>query len=274
MWMLPFAGLCCWRSVFESCQLISLHSLWQLLGYSVRPPTQVKPRSTMMMLSRSESLNSTRSRDFVLMKVCTDFFFERSIVVVVSGYGVWRAPRELAAVRGTRESWVFSDAADVSRGRPSWISSRKLGRFGIESRLLRHRGRSKSRRSSSSSQIHEMCRWWKLCSSVQSPAHLSSSSSIFWSTSSSFRLPLKRIVGGENFHSLVYTTYVFQTRKRLNREVLSFTMKDYNCSCRLCSCQSMVVYYTYNQTFLGFCASSFPMWVKAHLSPEIFKINI
>ena len=42
-----------------------------------------------------------------------------------------------------------------------------------------------------------------------------------------------------------------------------FLMKDYNCSCPLCSCQSMAIYYTYNQTsFLGFCAPSSHMRVK------------
>ena len=45
-------------------------------------------------------------------------------------------------------------------------------------------------------------------------------------------------------------------------EALSFLMADYISSCPLCSCQSMAIYYTYNQTFLGFCVPSSQMWVK------------
>ena len=34
--------------------------------------------------------------------------------------------------------------------------------------------------------------------------------------------------------------------------LISFTMKNYNYSCPLCSCQSVAIYYTYHQTLLGF----------------------
>ena len=57
-------------------------------------------------------------------------------------------------------------------------------------------------------------------------------------------------------------TWQSRTRKRQNCEALSSLMKDYNCRCPLCSCQSMTIYYTYNQTILGFCTPSSQMQVK------------
>ena len=42
---------------------------------------------------------------------------------------------------------------------------------------------------------------------------------------------------------------VMNRRQQYNRENPSSVMKDYNCRCLLCSCQSMVVCYICNQTF-------------------------
>ena len=42
-----------------------------------------------------------------------------------------------------------------------------------------------------------------------------------------------------------------QENSRTVRLCPSLIMKDYNCIYLLCSCQSMAIYYIYNQTFLG-----------------------
>ena len=56
-----------------------------------------------------------------------------------------------------------------------------------------------------------------------------------------------------------------------------FFMKDYNCSCPFCSWWFMAVHYTFNQTFLGFCAPSSQMrvkdWIYSFFTQKNFKIN-
>ena len=52
-------------------------------------------------------------------------------------------------------------------------------------------------------------------------------------------------------------------------------MLEYNCSCPLCSCQSMVNHYTYIQSFLRFCAFFSQLSVKdSRYSFIIQKIKI
>ena len=80
---------------------------------------------------------------------------------------------------------------------------------------------------------------------------------------------IKHEVLGENpFSYLKVALNKLENPQQLEQEngrtvrLCPFFMKDYNYRCPLCSCHSMTIYYTYNQTFLAFCAPSSQMDVK------------
>ena len=63
-------------------------------------------------------------------------------------------------------------------------------------------------------------------------------------------------------HVMCITFYSRLVKQENGRTMRLCPMKDYNCGCPLCSSQSMAIYYTYNQTFLGFYVASSQMRVK------------